>query len=81
MKPFLSFALSIIVCSVFGQLKSPKEYLPTDYGVQFTPHHEVVDYIQYVADNSDRVQVMEYGKTNEDRPLLLAYPIFQAQRI
>lgn len=73
MKPFLSFVFSIIVCSVFGQLQSPAEFLPTDYGKQFTPHHEVVDYIKYIADNSDRVQVMEYGRTNEDRPLLLAY--------
>ena len=73
MKRFLSFAFTLITFSVFAQLKSPEQLLPTDYGVQFTPHHEVADYIQYVADNSDRVQLMEYGRTNEDRPLLLAY--------
>ncbi|MCB9270301.1 MAG: hypothetical protein H6561_12180 [Lewinellaceae bacterium] len=37
-------------------------------GDKFTPHHMVVDYFQYVAANSDRVQLMEYGRTNEERP-------------
>ena len=73
MKQFLSTTLVLFTCSLIAQIQSPKEYLPTDYGVQFTPHHEVADYIQYVAENSDRVQLMEYGRTNEDRPLLLAY--------
>lgn len=73
MKQILSIAFALVTVSLFGQLKSPEQFLPTDYGVQFTPHHEVVDYIQYVADNSDRVRLMEYGRTNEDRPLLLAY--------
>ena len=73
MKIFISFVLTIFTFTASAQLKSPQQFLPTDYGVQFTPHHEVADYIQYVADNSDRVQLMEYGRTNEDRPLLLAY--------
>jgi len=67
MKIFISFVLTIFTFTASAQLKSPQQFLPTDYGVQFTPHHEVADYIQYVADNSDRVQLMEYGRTNEDR--------------
>ena len=54
------------------ELLSPNEFLRTQYGKHFTPHHLVVDYVQHVAANSDRVTLIEYGKTNEDRPLLLA---------
>ncbi|MFS4494038.1 M14 family zinc carboxypeptidase [Maribacter sp. 2308TA10-17] len=62
---FLSFA---------QELKSPSEFLGYELGSQFTRHHEVVDYYQYLASvASDRVQLQEYGKTNERRPLLLAY--------
>lgn len=56
-----------------AQLESPKQFLPTDYGNQFTPHHYVVDYVEYVADQSPRVQMIEYGRTREDRPLVLAF--------
>ena len=55
-----------------GPLSSPSDFLPHPLGEQFTPHHLLVDYFQYVAANSDRVQLMEYGRTNEQRPLLLA---------
>ena len=55
-------------------LKSPSEFLGYELGTQFTRHHKVVDYYEYLAMNaSDRVQLQEYGKTNERRPLLLAY--------
>ncbi len=53
-------------------LKSPQEFLRTEYGKQFTPHHLLADYVKHVASNSDRVTLIEYGQTNEDRPLLLA---------
>lgn len=53
-------------------LKSPQEFLRTEYGKHFTPHYLVADYVKHVADNSDRVTLIEYGQTNEDRPLLLA---------
>ena len=60
---------------VFAQeLKSPSEFLGYELGTQFTRHHEVVDYYQYLAATlPDNVQLNEYGKTNERRPLLLAY--------
>lgn len=56
------------------EIKSPSEFLGYQLGTQFTRHHEVVDYYQYLASvATDRVQLHEYGKTNERRPLLLAY--------
>ena len=45
-----------------------------ELGTQFTRHHEVVDYYEYLAESApDRVQLTVYGKTNERRPLILAY--------
>ncbi len=58
---------------IHAQLQSPDEFLPHQIGETFTPHHLLVDYYEYVADNSPYVQLMEYGRTNEQRPLLLAF--------
>jgi len=67
------FVLSTLT-TIAQELKSPSEFLGYELGTQFTRHHEVVDYYQYLASvASDRVQLHEYGKTNERRPLLLAY--------
>jgi len=74
MKKLLIFALFVCPILIISQeLKSPSEFLGYELGTQFTRHHEVVDYYQYVVSvASDRVQLQEYGKTNERRPLLLA---------
>ena len=56
------------------EIKSPSEFLGYELGSRFTFHHQVVDYYQYLSDVAkDRVQLIEYGKTNEGRSLLLAY--------
>ena len=69
--------LVAFLCTILAfaqELKSPSEFLGYELGSQFTRHHEVVDYYQYLASvASNRVQLQEYGKTNERRPLLLAY--------
>ncbi|MEM9822091.1 MAG: M14 family metallopeptidase, partial [Bacteroidota bacterium] len=64
----------ICLSSVFaqGSLQSPQEFLPTQWGKHFTPHHLLVDYYQHVADNSKQVVVKEYGKSYQKRPLLYA---------
>ena len=44
-----------------------------DLGSQFTKHHEVIDYYEHVARaEPSRVKLVQYGNTNERRPLLLA---------
>lgn len=64
------FALS----STSQQLKSPSEFLGYELGTEFTRHHEVVDYYEYLAEAApDRIKLTVYGQTNERRPLLLAY--------
>jgi Zinc carboxypeptidase len=73
-RPF--FCLFFIFCGTIAfsqnKLRSPDEFLPHQYGAQFTPHHLVADYFRHVAANSDMVQLTEYGRTNQGRPLLLA---------
>ena len=45
-----------------------------DLGTAFSRHHQVVDYYKHLAASApDRVQLIEYGKTYENRPLILAY--------
>ena len=57
----------------FAQLQSPNAFLPHDFGKEFTPHHLLVDYVEHVAENSPNVQLMQYGRTNQKRPLQLAF--------
>lgn len=73
-RTLLVFTLFIGFSALGQQLKSPSEFLGYELGSQFTRHHQVVDYYQYLAEAaSDRMQLTEYGQTNERRPLLLAY--------
>ncbi|WP_036383314.1 M14 family metallopeptidase [Muricauda sp. MAR_2010_75] len=74
-KFLLSFvAIFTFFGSASAQLLSPSEFLGYELGSQFTRHHEVVDYYEYLANEApDRVKLTVYGKTNERRPLLLAY--------
>lgn len=67
----LLFSLFFINVS-FAQVQSPKDFLPTDYTENFTPHHEVISYFEYVAANSNSVKLQEYGRTNQDRALVYA---------
>ena len=55
------------------QLQSPDEFLGYQLGDRFTRHHRVIDYFEHVAEISDRVQIEQYGETNEGRPLITAF--------
>lgn len=70
--------LSLLLClclplTLLAQLRPPSDFLPHQLGETFTPHHLLVDYFQYVAGVSEQVQLIEYGRTNEQRPLLLSF--------
>lgn len=75
MKHFLLIiTISLSFLTTAQDLKSPSEFLGYELGTQFTRHHEMVNYYEYLADAaSDQVLLQEYGRTNERRPLLLAY--------
>lgn len=59
--------------SLFSQLKSPYAFLSNRFGYEFTPHESLVDYVKYVAANSPQVKLLEYGRSTENRPLLLTF--------
>ncbi|MEN0003093.1 MAG: M14 family zinc carboxypeptidase [Bacteroidota bacterium] len=70
---FYTLFLLWISSASFAQIQSPTAFMPHPYMEQFTPHHLLVDYVEYVAENSPRVQMIEYGRTNQHRPLKLAF--------
>ena len=74
MQNLLTTFLILATGSLFAQadLSSPNDFLPTNYGQEFTPHHLVVDYFQYVALQSDKVVYEPYGYTTEKRQLGVA---------
>lgn len=53
-------------------LKSPSDFLGYDLGSHFTPQYRIYDYYRYVANQTPRVSIQQYGKTYEGRPLILA---------
>ena len=73
-KIHLTLCLLTFAATLFGQrnLQSPGEFLPHQLGEQFTEHHQLVGYSQHVAANSDRMKLVEFGRTNEERPQILA---------
>ena len=55
-------------------IKTPDEFLPHRFGGQFTPHHLLTDYFEYLAANAPKNMRLErYGVTNEGRPLQVAF--------
>lgn len=73
-KHSLLLFLSLNILNLFAQkLKSPDEFLPHALGAQFTAHHQLVAYFEYVAKERPEVmKLMQFGVTNEERPQLLA---------
>lgn len=73
-KLLFTFILLTTTLGISQTLQSPSEFLGYGLGSEFTRHHQVVNYYKYLADNApDRVKLVEYGKTNERRPLYIAY--------
>lgn len=62
---------SISVCS-WAQIQTPEQFLGYKPGDRFTPHHRMIDYFEHVAANNPNVKIIQYGETNEKRPLIVA---------
>lgn len=60
------------VLSASAQLASFAEITGHQAGDRITVHSEMVDYVEYLGTHSDRVSVVEQGKSWEGRPLMLA---------
>lgn len=75
MKKTLTLCLLLLSAVLFvsAQVKSPDEFLGYELGTHFTPHYKVADYFRQTAlASSKNVKLIEYGKTNEGRPLMVA---------
>ena len=85
MKVFLSaFTLLMSSFSLLAQpsitmakplrIQSPDEFFSFRRGEQFTPHAQLNAYFEYLAANAPNTMRLEkYGRTNEGRPLQVAY--------
>ena len=74
-RPALLPALCCLAFSLPAQIsfKSPDEFLPHRLGEQFTPHHLLTSYFEYLAAAAPATMKLErYGLTNEARPLQVA---------
>ncbi len=58
--------------AVLDQIQTPEQFLGYKPGDRFTPHHRMVDYFEYVASQNPNVKLIQYGETNEKRPLIIA---------
>ena len=70
----LLFAGLAFAFNSFAQkIQSPAEFLGYSLGDQFTYHYRIVEYFKYVAQASKNVKLVQYGTTNEGRPLLAMF--------
>ncbi len=68
---FSLFVFSITICA-WAQIQTPEQFLGYKPGDRFTPHHRMIDYFEYVAAKNPNVKLIQYGETNEKRPLIVA---------
>ena len=75
MKKAVFLFISILSFLGFAQdtLQTPDAFLGYPLGSQFTRHHQVIDYVEYLAEKSPYAQTKSYGKTYEGRTLQLVY--------
>jgi len=74
MKSILFFVFSTICSLVFSQSFTPESYFGYKLGTQFTPQYQVVNYYNALqASFAANIKIEKYGKTNENRDLILVY--------
>ena len=71
----IALLLFFTVTAVYGQKAlSPEQFLGYPIGTYFSRHHQVVDYFKQLEKNAPTaIKVTSYGKTTENRELLLAF--------
>ncbi len=69
----LSLVLISFLTGLKGQIESPSEFFGYELGSNFSRHHQVVDYFQYLDQNSFGIKLVPYGKTSEGRILQLIF--------
>jgi hypothetical protein len=72
---YLIICLSLLLAIPLSgqQVSSPPAFLGYPVGQRFTPHHRLAAYFEQIAKQApDRVKLINYGTTNEGRPLMVA---------
>jgi hypothetical protein len=70
----ISLAFIFIGQEFSAQTFNPEKYLGYKIGTRFTPQHTVVSYFKALEVNfPTQLKIENYGKTNENRDLILAY--------
>ncbi|MEM6263923.1 MAG: M14 family zinc carboxypeptidase [Bacteroidota bacterium] len=64
--------LSGVLPAIGQSLQPVEDFLGYPIGSRFTFHHKVVDYLEYLAATSPKVQLIPYGETPEGRELVTA---------
>ena len=53
-----------------SSIQSPAEFLGYELGERFTEYEKSVQYFKYLAEQSDRIALNQYGETYERKPLI-----------
>ena len=72
MKKLFYNLLLFFTVAVQAQLQSPAEFIP-GYGSQVSYYHELENYFNHLAENSDYILKKQYGYTYQDRSLNAYY--------
>jgi hypothetical protein len=71
--PLLFIGMCVAMVSLAQKIKSPSEFLGYELGTQFTYQNRIADYFKYIANETKNVQLVQYGTTNEGRPLMVMF--------
>ena len=72
-KQFFKKILFIIQLSfLFGSSpQTPQNFLGYELGDKFTFHHDAISYFKHISEASSHINFIEYGRSYEDRPLVI----------
>lgn len=69
----LFIGIGCLLSASAQKIQSPAEFLGYKLGEQFTPHYRIAQYFEYIAKASKNVKLVQYGTTNESRPLMAMF--------
>jgi len=74
MKKIILLFLSLLLCftAIRAQVKSPDAFLGYPLGTRFTAHYQIMAYFKYLAGEDSKIKLINYGKSYENRELLVA---------
>ncbi len=70
----LFLVCTALAAGAFAQdIQSPSEFLGYQLGSKFTHHERIAAYFNYIANTAKNIKLVQYGSTNEGRPLMAAF--------